>query len=179
MIWLMLKSWIWCVPESSGQISLLRRRPWHFLKERYYSITSPLASTDLLAARHCTFSALWSKSLSKRFRVVSNWKGHRTTSPPLLESTWLFSNMNKKRRFCNTKLELHSLSWVPRIWWQAWRTKFYSSKSALNTKASPVPSGNMRAWLFLDQNRFTQAQLQRSYSTAEDGLYIPNSIQKP
>lgn len=133
----------------------------------------------LSSIRHRTFSALWSKSLSKRFHVISNWKGHRTTSPPFLESTWLFSNINKKCHFCNTEVELHSLSQVPKIWWQAWHTKFYSSKSMLNTKVSPVPYGNMRTWLFLDQNRFIQAQLQRSYSTAEDGLYIPKSIQKP
>lgn len=163
-IWLMLKSCIWCVPKSSGQISLFRQRPWHFLEERHYSIIPPLASTDFQAAQHCILSAPWSKALSKRLRVVSNWKRHSTAFPPFLESMWLFSNINKKFCFCKTNLKLHSLSWVPKIRWQTWHTKSYRSKSMLNTKESPVSSGNTRARLFLDRKRLTEAQLWRSCS---------------
>lgn len=137
-----------------------------FLEERHHSIISPPSSADFQAAQHYTFSELWSKALRKRLHVVSTWKRHSTAFPPFLESMWLFSNINKKLCFCKTNLKLHSLAWVPRIWWQTWHTKFYRSKSMLNTKESPVPYGNTRAWLFLDWNRLTQAQLQRSYSTS-------------
>lgn len=43
-----------------------------FLEERHHSIISPPSSANFQAAQHYTFSALWSKALSKRLHVVSN-----------------------------------------------------------------------------------------------------------
>ena len=57
--------------------------------------------------KHCTFSSLWSKALSKRLHVVSNWKRHSTAFSPFLQSAWLFSNINKKFYFC--KLTTNSI----------------------------------------------------------------------
>lgn len=152
--------------RAVGKWACSGKEPDIFWEGRHYSIIPPPSSADFQAAQHYAFSALRSKALSKRLRVVSNWKRHSTVFPPFLESMWLLSNINKKLCFCKTNLKLHSLAWVPRIWWQTWHTKFYRSKSMLNTKESPVPYGNTRAWLFLDWNRLTQAQLQRSYSTS-------------
>lgn len=173
----MLKSWVWWMPKSSGWWACWGEEPWRFLEERHHSITLPPYSSDFQAAQHYTFSTLWSKALSKKSHVISNWKRHSTTFHPAFNQCGHFPILIKSS--VSTKITSDSILWPE---FQGFDGKlgildFIDPNQCWTQRKAQCPMVTQEHDYFWTQTTTHKHSCEGLIPLPGDRLFIPKSIQ--